>query len=68
MKNIYNIVGRKVKYYFPSTSRFIKGEELIIKGINIDKKKLVVENKHHEEYLLEPKYVRYLNNMIINIF
>lgn len=64
----FKIIGRKVKYFLPTCSKFYWGEELIIKGIKEKEKKLVLSDCNSELHELDIKHVRYLNNMNIKIF
>lgn len=70
--NHLNIIGRKVKYLAAvktnSLYKLYAGEELIICGIDINKKRLVLETPSGEIWKLYPSDVRYLNNQRVKIY
>lgn len=71
--NKKRIIGRRVKYYAavrfnPIFNKHYKGDELIIKGFEKDKKQLMLESsKTGDVWKLYPKNVRYLNNKEVKI-
>jgi len=67
-KDPFKIIGRRVKYFLPMSSKFFWGEELIIKGIKEKENKLVLCDCNNSLHELDIKHVRYLNNMNIKIF
>ena len=71
--NHADLVGRRVKYWAAvkhngSFNKLYAGEELIIKGIDVEKKLLVLESPTGEEWKLYPRDVKYLNNQNVKLY
>lgn len=71
--NYIKLIGKKVKYYAavkfnPGFNKLYAGEELIIRGVESDKRRLVLETNTGEVWKLYPSDVRYLNNQKVKIY
>jgi hypothetical protein len=67
------LIGKRVKYYAAvkyngGFNKLYAGEELVIRGVDVDKKHLVLENRLGEIWKLYPNDVRYLNNQKVKIY
>ena len=57
-----NIIGKFVKLYLPHSSKFIYGDKLKVKGVDIESQKLKVTGTDEIDYLIHVSYFRFLNN------
>ena len=65
--NYTRIVGKFTKLYLPGSTKFLYGSKLIVKGVDIEQQKLIVEDLNGEEHKIHVSYFRFLNNKKIQL-
>ena len=67
MKSYARIIGKFVKLYLPGSTKFIYGDKLKVKAVDINTQKLKVTGLDGSDYFIHVDYFRFLNNKEIKL-